>query len=75
MTPEEAIEWLEKAKGHAEAMKMAKDALEMQIPHKVGFDNHHGVYICPECENELDQNNAADWCPHCGHKIDWSKMR
>lgn len=54
-----------------EAINIAINALEKQIPKKPIFDNYHRAgYRCPDC------NNTNPWgykhCKHCGQKLDWS---
>ena len=68
----------------AEAMKMAIQALEKQIPKKPIF-NHNlsdtlSLFHC-ECGNIIkvshdigimDNNNAPNYCSRCGCRLDWS---
>ena len=55
----------------AEAMKMAIQALEKQIPKKPYKDNENGIYekeYCPICHISLFPN---DHHCICGQAIDW----
>ena len=55
----------------AEAMKLAIEALEKQIPKKPYKDNENGVYEkehCPSCHRSLFPN---DHHCECGQAIDW----
>ena len=56
----------------AEAMNLAIEALEKQIPKKPCKDNENGVYEkehCPSCHRSLFPN---DHHCECGQAIDWS---
>ena len=58
-----------------EALKMAINALENQIPKKPRFYAHN--YYCSVCDN-LVGNNEFEWqrfkyCDNCGRKLAWSK--
>ena len=56
----------------AEAMRMAIQALEKQIPKKPYKDNENGIYekeYCPICNRSLFPN---DHHCICGQAIDWS---
>lgn len=85
MTPQEAIEWLEKAKGHSEALKMAKETLEKQVPKKPeetydGYADGYPVidYHCPTCGQYIDDEDGhgiSDYCQDCGQHLDWSDVR
>ena len=68
----------------AEAMCMAIQALEKQIPKKPTFDHNISdtlsVFHC-ECGNTIkvshdagimNNNNATNYCSKCGCKLDWS---
>ena len=55
----------------AEAMKLAIEALEKQIPKKPYKDNENGVYEkehCPSCHQSLFPN---DHHCECGQALDW----
>ena len=63
----------------AEAIDMAINALEKQIPKKVnlrhirkydGFDDGE----CPNCGMSVSRDCDGDdvFCPDCGQKLDWS---
>ena len=55
----------------AEAMRMAIQALEKQIPKKPYKDNENGIYekeYCPICHRSLFPN---DHHCICGQAIDW----
>lgn len=86
MTPQEAIN---RIKNHIEvhrrkephfairileALHMAIEALEKQIPKKliiIGTEK-----CCPVCEEEIcsegDDGNYGDYCSGCGQALDWS---
>lgn len=56
----------------AEAMRMAIQSLEKQIPKKPYNDNENGIYekeYCPICHRSLFPN---DHHCICGQAIDWS---
>lgn len=68
----------------AEALNMAQEALEKQIPKKPTTNKvwYVGVYsdyykttnICPVCDCVLRANESWNdkHCPNCGQAIDWS---
>lgn len=62
-------EWREQL----EICKMAKQALEKQIPKKVRMTNElYPMGICPCCENEFIPNTGFEHCHYCGQALDWS---
>lgn len=55
-----------------EALDMAIEALEKQIPEKPKLDNDNGIYEtehCPNCNRKLFPNEHH--C-RCGQALDWS---
>ena len=67
----------EKAKATADALCVAVEALEKQIPMKpmavLGIFSGK-EYQCGDCGNDID-NEPPCWqtyCPWCGRAIDWS---
>lgn len=72
MTVEEAITYLRQlvppSARHLKAMRLAKEALEKQIPKKANGSK------CPLCGAELfwEGRVLLPTCP-CGQKIDWSE--
>ena len=61
----------------AEALDVAIQALEKQIPKKpVKSENqvvrYANTYYCPICNLGITGTNIAKWCYHCGQKLDWS---
>lgn len=61
----------------AEALGLAIQALEKQIPKKPIKSKKQVVryvntYYCPTCELGITGTNIAKWCYHCGQKLDWS---
>ena len=86
MTPKEAIEIVENEKPccgeklifteeeRYEALNMAKEALEKQIPKKPldktkSMDDYG---YCPNCRKIIDDYNDFNFCSTCGQAIDWS---
>ena len=60
-----------------EALNMAMQALEKQIPKKPVKSEKQVVryvntYHCPICNLGITGTNIAKWCYHCGQKLDWS---
>ena len=56
-----------------EALNLATEALEKQIPKK--FSEFDSVW-CPSCgENVFDLSNdcSFNYCPYCGQALDWSE--
>lgn len=51
----------------AEAMKLAIEALEKQMPKKPYWE--YGVWHCKSCG--LDVSIDDSFCPVCGQAIDW----
>ena len=92
MTESEAIKELHKIRPRggiipqkrADALEMAIQALEKQIPKKPRkTDSYRGIfrriyaYVCPTCGNaclEKQENERQDtmFCWNCGQKLDWS---
>lgn len=61
----------------AEAMGMAIQALEKQIPKRPIKSKEQRIryvntYYCPTCNLGFTGFNIAKWCYHCGQKLDWS---
>ena len=84
MTENEAIKELHKIRPRggiipqkrAEALDVAIQALEKQIPKKpVKSENqvvrYANTYYCPICNLGITGTNIAKWCYHCGQKLDW----
>ena len=88
MNNEEAIKEieyaLEKLKTHVawevdmEALKVAKKALEKQIPQQVKKVRHETIlgyaetYFCPKCGGSVWKNtDECKYCFRCGQAIDW----
>ena len=96
MTPQEAVELISKiafsvkdeieeikASKFITALKMAKEALEKQIPKKPIVDPAHLVdfqnYHCPKCKNKIIARIDGKWiagklqkyCDNCGQALDW----
>jgi len=79
---------LEKLKTHVawevdmEALKVAKEALEKQIPKKPEIIEGK-MWVCPNCNNNLlwlyeeypekktELNKGLPFCLNCGQAIDW----
>ena len=60
-----------------EAMRMSIQALEKQIPKKPKKIKAEGyrytdTYRCPLCGENFSGTGIADYCYHCGQKLDWS---
>lgn len=58
-----------------EALDMAIEALEKQIPEKPKLDNDNGIYEtehCPNCNRQLFPNEHH--C-RCGQALDWSDVK
>ena len=58
-----------------EALDMAIEALEKQIPEKPKLDNDNGIYEtehCPNCNRQLFPNEHH--C-RCGQALDWSDTK
>jgi len=59
------------------AIKIAKEALEKQIPKKplnVGYINFEVVADCPNCKHVITDINSPCGCKHCLQAIDWSEV-
>ena len=57
-----------------EAMQIAINALEKQIPQKISIEGYCGFvdYICPVCGNDIDLNKKYNYCSNCGQRLDWT---
>ena len=55
----------------AEALEVAIQALEKQIPKKPDFTEDKEFALCPCCNGKglLDKQK---YCDNCGQKLDWS---
>lgn len=76
MTNEEAIKILKlnatlapKATQFCEAVKIAVDAIEKQIPQKAHrIEDEFIDYTCPACGNPYISEN---YCGYCGQRLKW----
>lgn len=84
LTPKEAIKELSYdntaygGKCTKEVRETAINALEKQIPKKpvhIGGDGirYTDLYRCPNCGQGFTGTGIADYCYHCGQKLDWSE--
>lgn len=80
MTNKEAIDYLIDPIGkglaeHDEAVKMAVEALEKQIPKKRIWGRTatrpNVTWICPCCRNHVN----SEYCRKCGQRIDWTELK
>ena len=70
-------EYKEQIPEYYEAMEMAINALEKQIakkPKKIKAEGYRytDTYRCPLCGGNFSGTGIADYCYHCGQKLDWS---
>ena len=83
MNTNEAIQKIKRVKGlyayesDYEALDMAIDALEKQVPMKplpqeMDIDGR-AITPCGFCGEELPHNSLYDFCPYCGQAIDRRK--
>ena len=66
-----------------EALDIAIEALEKQLPKRVDFEEDVAENMCVECPSCgsflgyrvdcLDENYQFDNCKHCGQRLDWSE--
>lgn len=66
-----------------EAIRMAIEALEKQIPEIPDYEGDgyadgfpvYDTWICPSCGShyEIDYDHYT-YCPQCGQRIDWSPL-
>ena len=84
MKPEEAIKAIKSnmpTKGTytilTEALELAMQALEKQVPKKPNtkfYGDGSIETVCPECEANIeDLGDEYSGCPYCLQKIDWSE--
>lgn len=69
-------------KEYVEAMQIAVEAIEKQIPMKVTHEaTIYKLHTCPRCKNVVDKFEkigstifriTADYCNFCGQKLDWN---
>ena len=66
-----------------EALKLAIEALEKQIPKKPDFEGDgywdgelvYDTWICPCCEKKYEVDyEEYDYCPNCGQNLDWREQ-
>lgn len=60
------------------AYEKAIEALEKQIakkPKKIETEGYRytDTYKCPTCKGNFSGTGIADYCYHCGQKLDWSE--
>lgn len=60
-----------------EALNMAVEALEKQIPKKPRASFQSGFFWCPSCGRAIkrrieDSKINISYCPFCGRALDWS---
>ena len=69
--------WNQMDKSEEEAIKIAVEALEKQIPmNVVNFENACDTYgDCPRCGEShwFEGDDAFKYCPECGQALDWSE--
>ena len=77
MTENEAIKQLKiqrtftnGSNAKVEAIDIAIQALEKQIPKKPKTDDRYIMYICPCCNDFIKVSH--NYCPNCGQELDWS---
>ena len=61
-----------------EELEVVVEALEKQIakkPKKIEIEGYRytDTYKCPTCEGNFSGTGIADYCYHCGQKLDWSE--
>ena len=79
MTENEAIKELHKIRPiggiipqkRAEAIDMAINSLEKQMPNKPDFTEDKEFALCPCC-NGKGLYNKQKYCDSCGQRLDWS---
>lgn len=88
MTPEEAIDIVKCAIGevewsylvnYSEAIEVAIEALEKQIPKKPREAVQSGFFWCPACSKAIKMRIEGSkinirYCPFCGQALDWREM-
>ena len=58
-----------------EALEIAKQAVEKQIPKNVFPDSkYYGNGICPNC-NAVFMDKSTNFCGNCGQALDWSDTK
>ena len=57
------------------ASKVIKKQIEMK-PKKIEIEGYRYVdtYKCPTCKGNFSGTGIADYCYHCGQKLDWSEV-
>lgn len=84
MTAKDVIEYFKICKSAVEtcneALGLAVEALEKQVPQRVifGDDEQDDIY-CPVCKFALStvddheyESTFYNYCPYCSQKLDWS---
>ena len=61
-----------------EELEVVVEALEKQIakkPKKIEIEGYRytDTYRCPRCGGNFSGTGIADYCYHCGQKLDWSE--
>ena len=78
------IDLIELRKQIEEAIKVAIEALEKQIPEIPDYEGDgyadgelvYDTWICPRCGRhyEIDCNDDYVYCPQCGQCLDWDNL-
>lgn len=63
-----------------EAILIAKEALEKQIPKKPREAVQSGFFWCPACSKAIKMRIEGSkinisYCPYCGQALDWRKNK
>ena len=62
-----------------EELEVVVEALEKQIakkPRKIEVEGYRytDTYRCPICGGNFSGTGIADYCYHCGQKLDWNEV-
>ena len=78
-TFEQIAEWLEELKqyraiGTPEECRAAVEKQKAKKPQKTESEGYRytDTYRCPNCGGNFSGTGIANYCYHCGHKLDWS---
>lgn len=77
---EQLAVWLEELKqykqlGNLEEVREAVEKRKAKKPENVGTEGYRytDTYRCPTCGGNFSGTGLADYCYHCGQKLNWSE--
>lgn len=74
MTNEEAIKELDGEYAFNDAIRLAIEVLEKQVPMKQIYADGCECYKCPNCGSQIFKDwDSHIFCPNCGQALKWEE--